>query len=88
MKTLFRKRIDKPADSAMPDVTARALYEQELRTPVQGFAEAMDERLAMVAYAEAADYEDIRRPLDIEHGETIHPDECQFGDNDLCYVET
>ncbi len=40
-----------------------------------------------VAHAEAGEIQSIKNAIG-GHGEQIVlPDECQFGDNDLCYVE-
>jgi hypothetical protein len=60
------------------------------RTPVHTFAERMEENLVEVAFAEAADYEDIHKALVAEKRETerlAQPDECRYSDKDLCYTQ-
>lgn len=87
MKTFFKKIADALTESTLAEMSIDT--EQKLKTgaPEHSFAEAMEERLVEAAYAEAADYEDIKRSLEAKKRETARPDECQFGDNDLCYVE-
>ena len=60
------------------------------KTSAHTFAESVEENLVEVAFAEAADYEDIHKALAAEKRETerlVRPDDCQYGDNDLCYTE-
>jgi len=98
MKTLL-KTIQSLFERAEERLTAAALAEfgvtdsLELavrRKPVRTFAENMEEKLIEVAFAEAADYEDIHNALAAEQREAerlIKPDDCQYGDNDLCYAD-
>jgi hypothetical protein len=49
----------------------------------------MEELLIEVAFAEAADYDDIHEAIVREHRQgsgSIRPDDCQYGDNDLCFA--
>jgi hypothetical protein len=42
-----------------------------------------------VAFAEAADYDDIHEAILKEHQaerDIAHPDDCQYADNELCFV--
>ena len=40
-----------------------------------------------IPHAEPGAFETVKRMIQ-KHGEqTVLPDDCQFGDNDLCYVE-
>ncbi len=51
--------------------------------------ETLEENLIEVAFAEAADYDDIHKAILREHRseqDVVHPDECQYGDNDVCFV--
>ena len=51
--------------------------------------ESIEENLIEVAFAEAADYDDIHEAILREHlsdRDVAHPDDCQYGDNDLCFV--
>jgi len=55
----------------------------------QTFGETLEENFIEVAYAEAADYDEIHEALLREHdrdSSRVHPDECQYGDNDLCFI--
>ncbi len=57
----------------------------------QSFIESIEESFMAIAYAEAADYRDFLNVLRYENerlAEFAHPDECQYGDNDLCYLES
>ena len=52
-------------------------------------AETLEEYLVEVAFAEADDYDEIHEAILREHWDERdmpHPDDCQYGDNDLCYV--
>ncbi len=56
---------------------------------LQPDAETLEENLVEVAFAEAADYDEIHEAILREHRDErdmAHPDDCQYGDNDLCYV--
>lgn len=90
MKNLIKKITDALAESAIAEIEGpEALrMSKTAATHEHNFKERLEERLVEVAYAEAADYEDIRKSMARERKEIVHPDECQFGDNDLCYVET
>ncbi len=50
--------------------------------------ETLEENLIEVAFAEAADYDDIHKAILWEHQverEIAYPDDCQYGDNDMCF---
>ncbi len=52
-------------------------------------AETLEENLIEVAFAEAADYDDIHEAILKEHQterDIACSDDCQDGDNDLCFV--
>ena len=52
-------------------------------------AETLEENLVEVAFAEAADFDDIHEAILQEHRseqDIARPDDCQYGDNDLCFV--
>ena len=54
------------------------------------FAESLEEHLVEIAFAEAADYNDIHEALLWERrmpGGIAHPDDCQYGDNELCFLQ-
>ena len=51
--------------------------------------ESLEENLIEIAFAEAADFDDIHEVILREHRTELdiaHPDDCQYGDNDLCFV--
>ncbi len=41
-----------------------------------------------IARAETGDFQRIKASAKGHGEQTVLPDDCQFGDNDLCYVET
>jgi len=52
-------------------------------------AETVEGNLIEVAFAEAADYDDIHEAILKEHRaerDIARPDDCQYGDNDLYFV--
>ncbi len=54
---------------------------------IRTFIERVEETFLAVTYAEAADLKDLLHVIKNEI-ELAHPDECQYGDNDLCYLES
>jgi hypothetical protein len=52
-------------------------------------AETLEENLIEVAFAEAADYDEIHEAILREHRQErdiARLDDCQYGDNHLCFV--
>ncbi len=47
-----------------------------------------DQDMFEVLHADAGDFEAIKDVIKGHGEQTILPDDCEFGDNDLCYVET
>jgi len=86
MKWSLQKLTDMMADAALLEM---GVY---VATPVAGARadrESLEENLIEVAFAEAADYDDIHEAIQREHRQkrdVARPDDCQFGDNDLCFV--
>jgi hypothetical protein len=87
MKRLFKQMEETLADAA--------LLERGVGLPVTGGhrsmtgRETVEENLIEVAFAEAADFEDIHRAIIREHREAwnlAHPDDCAQGGSDLCFV--
>lgn len=91
IQSLLERVEERLAASALAELgVADSLELAVKRTPVHTFAENVEEKLVEVAFAEAADYEDIHKALAAEKRETerlVQPDDCQYGDNDLCYTE-
>jgi hypothetical protein len=52
-------------------------------------SETLEENLIEVAFAEAADYDDIHEAILREHRQerdVSSPDDCRYGDNDPCFA--
>ncbi len=91
IRSLFEGAEELLAASALAEMGVTDSLELAVRrTPMHTLAQSMEEKLVEVAFAEAADYEDIHKALAAEKRETeglVRPDDCQYGDNDLCYTE-
>jgi len=71
---------------------SRRVFDDTATAAGQGrtFAESLEEHLVEIAFAEAADYNDIHEALLWERrmpGGITHPDDCQYGDNELCFLQ-
>ena len=87
MKNLFKSVSELLADAAMLEMGVDAAMVPVLRRIRD--RETLEENLIEVAFAEAADYDDIHEAILREHRQErdiAHPDDCQYGDNDLCFV--
>ncbi len=87
MKRLWMRIENTLADAALLEmgVDGATVSERRSRT----FLETLEENLIEVAFAEAADYDDIHKAILKERWserDIVHPDECQYGDNDMCFV--
>ena len=74
------------ADAAMLEMGAYPARAEEKRVKDR---ETLEENLIEVAFAEAADYDDIHDAIMREHHteeDRVHLDECQYGDNDVCFA--
>lgn len=86
MKRFLNRITDMLADAALLEMGAN------VATPVakaEMVHETLEENLIEVAFAEAADYDDIHKAILREHQserDISHPDDCQYGDNDICFV--
>ena|SRR3990172_7290474 len=90
IQSLFERLVERLAASALAELGVTDSLELAVRLiPAQSFSESMEEKLVEVAFAEAADYEDIHKALVAEKRETeqVRPDECQYADNDACFAE-
>jgi len=86
MKRLLNKITDMLADSALLEmgVTMGGSV-----TKAGTVRESLEDNLTEVAFAEAADFDDIHETILWEHRserDIAHPDDCQYGDNDMCFV--
>jgi len=86
MKRLLNKITDMLADAALLEMGVNEV------TPVAQagmLRETLEENLIEIAFAEAADYDDIHKAILREHQvqrDIAHRGECQYGDNDMCFV--
>ena len=86
MKRLMNKITDMLADAAMLEMGVNVVMPAAQSGTVR---ETLEENLIEIAFAEAADYDDIHKAILREHRserDIAHPDECQYGDNDMCFV--
>lgn len=87
MKNPFKNVSDLLADAALLEMGVDAAIVPALR--LSRDRETLEENLIEVAFAEAADYDDIHEAILREHRQErdmARPDDCQYGDNDLCFV--
>jgi hypothetical protein len=86
MKRLLQNLIDTLADAALLEEGVEIVSPKRRPRPD---AETLEENLIEVAFAEAADYDDIHEAILKEHQkerDIARPDDCQYGDNELCFV--
>jgi hypothetical protein len=86
LKRLLQNLIDTLAKAALLEEGVDIVLPN--RRP-QPDAETLEENFIEIAFAEAADYDDIHEAVLKEHQterDIAHPDDCQYGDNDLCFV--
>lgn len=86
MKRLLHNLIDTLTDAALLEEGVDIVSPSRRPRPD---AETLEESLIEVAFAEAADYDDIHEAILKEHlaeRDIAHPDDCQYGDNELCFV--
>jgi hypothetical protein len=86
MKRLLNKITDMLADAALLESGV------PVAAPVAKAGlvhETLEENFIEIAFAEAADYDDIHQAILREHQserDIARPDDCQYGDNDLCFI--
>jgi hypothetical protein len=87
MKRILEKLTEVLADAALLEMGVQGKTAvRRLPSPEH---ETLEENLIEVAFAEAADYDQIHTAIMREHfkaDDQIHADECQYGDNDVCFV--
>ncbi len=87
MKRMLQNMSDALADAALLERGVEPAVRKD-RRPGPG-PETLEELFIEAAFAEAADYDDIREAILREHRSernTGHSDDCRCGDNDLCCV--
>ncbi len=86
MKRFFREIEDALADAALAEEGVDIAAEIRTSRPLH---ETFEELFMEIAFAEAGDFDEIREAILKEHEreqDRARPDDCQYGDNDLCYV--
>ena len=86
LKRLFKNLEETLADAALFEEGVYLVSPSRRPRPD---AETLEEKFIEVAFAEAADYDDIHKAILREHQserDISHPDDCQYGDNDMCFV--
>jgi hypothetical protein len=87
MKRILEKITDALADAALLEMGVQGkTVAGHFPNPAH---ESLEENLIEVAFAEAGDYDQIHKAILREHFKAdgrIHADECQYGDNDVCFV--
>lgn len=85
MKRFLQNIENALADSALLEMgVAMALVEQPMVV-----RESLEENFIEVAFAEAAEYEQIHRSILREHrraDDLVRPDDCHFSDSEACFV--
>lgn len=87
MKRLLNNITDLLADAALLEMGVPVVTPAEKRGAVR---ETLEENLIEAAFAEAGDYDDIHEAILRERRmkqDIVHPDECQYGDNELCFAQ-
>lgn len=87
MRKLFKKLEKTLADAALHEMGVMDVLPPA--APRRTFREALEEKLIEVAFAEAADYDEIHKALLREHDENsdeVRPDDCRCVVNDMCFV--
>jgi hypothetical protein len=86
MKRLLNRITDTLADAALQEMGVNVATSTRQTGTMR---ETLEENLIEVAFAEAADYEDIHNAIMREHQSELdiaHPNECRYGDKDMCFV--
>ena len=85
MKRFLKNMENALADSALLEMgVAVALVEQP-----KSVRESLEENLIEVAFAEAAEYDQIHKAILRERrraDDLVRRDDCLYGDNDVCFV--
>jgi hypothetical protein len=87
MRTFFQKLQETFADAALLEMGINP--DHDPAGEQSSLKESLEENFIEIAFADADDYDDIHKAILWEHedhNDRIHPDECQYGDNDICFV--
>jgi hypothetical protein len=86
MKTLFRK-IRESLRMAKEETGYAEIEEEEMESRMEEGSEKNEPVFMDIPHAEAGELQTIKIMVKGHGEQTLHPDDCQFGDNDLCYAE-
>ncbi len=87
MKRMLKSISETLADAALLEMGVDPAEGVERRPEPD--PETLEELFIEAAFAEAADYDDIREAILREHQaerDIAHPDDCRYGDSDLCFI--
>lgn len=85
MKRFLQKIEDALADSALLEMGVAVAPVERLKA----VRETLEENLIEVAFADAAEYDQIHEAILREHrraDDKVRLDDCEYGDNDVCFV--
>jgi len=82
MKRVIRKKAAKPAPERLTEAYEVRAFRDEMDDVLPAAAAAPE-----VAHAEPGAFQKVKAAVQGHGEQTVLPDDCQFGDNDLCYVE-
>jgi hypothetical protein len=83
MKALARKlKVRKERETLTEAYEVRAFRDDEQESPL------VESELSEIQHAEEGTFQLIKNRISGHGEQTVLPDDCQFGDNDLCAVES
>ncbi len=86
MKTLFRK-IRELLRMAKEEAEYAEIEEEEMESRMEEGSEINEPVFMDISHAEPGRLQTIKIMVKGHGEQALLPDDCQFGDNDLCYVE-
>ncbi len=87
MTRMMKNISDTLADAALLEMGVEPAAQTRPRSGHD--SETLEEMFIEAAFAEEADYDDIREEILREHQSErgiVHPDDCQYCDNDFCFA--
>jgi len=82
MKTVVKKSRKAPERETLTEAYEVRAFRDESEEP-----KVMEAALPEVPHAEPGAFQAIKKKVKGHGEQTVLPDDCQFGDNDLCYVD-
>ncbi len=84
MKKVWERIKKSPVTASPPYVDGIETLKDELEPAAGALVSVTDE----IPHAEPGAFQAIKSAVKGHGEQTVLPDECEFGDNNLCYVET